>query len=54
MEEYGEVDRYGCQQQRAICFSNEKKDVIAIKETNKYKGFFFYQNILHIHERQIK
>ena len=44
MEEYGKVEkvrikrgRYGYQQQRAICFSNEKEATIAIKETNKYK-----------------
>ena len=44
MEEYGKVEkvrikrgRYGYQQQRATCFSNEKEATIAIKETNKYK-----------------
>ena len=32
------LDRYSYQQQRAvICFSNEKKAAIAVKETKKYK-----------------
>ena len=54
MEDYGKVkkvrikrDRYGYQQQRAICFSNEKEAAIAIKETNKYKRWSpeVYKNI---------
>ena len=58
MEECGKVKRvrikvgrYGYQQQRAmICFSNEKKAAVAIKETNKYNRWKAeeYKNTLQI------
>ena len=42
-----ETNNGGYQQQRAICFSNEKEAAIAIKETNKYKRWTaeVYKNV---------
>ena len=42
-----ETNNGGYQQQRAICFSNEKEAAIAIKETNKYKRWSaeVYKNV---------